>query len=203
MTDIEVEEEDLSPVAHVIVVYRGPAAPHWELKVRYGDQTLVDDFWTRAKARLLLLPKHDPQFRRNRERVNRDAERERIICDWDLGDEEVTESGGAARQEAEQTSADVEGAEQTHEQAASDEAVVAEETAEEAVESADTDSDLDPGADVDADISVDSEGAVSANDSGDSEGVVVASVDPVEDADGDVDESTESDAVDATEELPA
>lgn len=87
MTDIEVEEEQ-PPVAHVTVVYTGPAAPHWDLQVRYGDQKLIDDFWARVTARLLLLPKHDPQFRRNRERVNRDAERELIICDWDLGDED-------------------------------------------------------------------------------------------------------------------
>jgi hypothetical protein len=32
-----------------------------------------------------LLPPHDPQFRRNRERVNRDAERERLLVEWDLG----------------------------------------------------------------------------------------------------------------------
>ena len=36
-------------------------------------------------ARLTLLPPHDPQFRRNRERVVRDAERELIQIDWDLG----------------------------------------------------------------------------------------------------------------------
>ena len=34
------------------------------------------------------LPPHDPQFRRNRERVARDAERERLILEWDLGYEE-------------------------------------------------------------------------------------------------------------------
>jgi hypothetical protein len=34
---------------------------------------------------LLLLPPHDPQFRRNRERVIRDAERENLLLDWDLG----------------------------------------------------------------------------------------------------------------------
>ena len=34
---------------------------------------------TRVNARLMLLPPHDPQFKRNRERVNRDAERENII----------------------------------------------------------------------------------------------------------------------------
>jgi hypothetical protein len=36
-------------------------------------------------ARLVLLPPHDPQFRRNRERVIRDAERENILLEWDLG----------------------------------------------------------------------------------------------------------------------
>ncbi len=87
MTDIE-PEEDLPPVAHVTMVYNGPVAPHWEMRPRYGEQRVVDDFWTRVNARLLLLPKHDPQFRRNRERVNRDAERERITCDWDLGDDD-------------------------------------------------------------------------------------------------------------------
>ncbi|MGI9595757.1 MAG: hypothetical protein ACR2QK_06340 [Acidimicrobiales bacterium] len=88
MTDIE-PEEDQTPVAHVTLVYNGPVAPHWEMKVRYGDQKMLDDFWTRVNARLLLLPKHDPQFRRNRERVNRDAERELIICDWDLGEDDA------------------------------------------------------------------------------------------------------------------
>ena len=39
----------------------------------------------RVLARLLLLPPHDPQFRRNRERVVRDAERENILLEWDLG----------------------------------------------------------------------------------------------------------------------
>jgi len=36
-------------------------------------------------ARLVLLPSADPQFRRNRERVVRDAERELISLEWDLG----------------------------------------------------------------------------------------------------------------------
>jgi hypothetical protein len=42
-------------------------------------------------ARLVLLPPHDPQYRRNRERVIRDAERENILLEWDLGvpEEEV------------------------------------------------------------------------------------------------------------------
>jgi hypothetical protein len=34
-----------------------------------------------------MLPVHDPQFRRNQARVDRDAEREGIAVVWDLGDE--------------------------------------------------------------------------------------------------------------------
>ena len=51
----------------------------------FGDRSLIEEFRQRALARLLLLPPHDPQFRRNRERVIRDAEREALILDWDLG----------------------------------------------------------------------------------------------------------------------
>jgi hypothetical protein len=86
MTDVEMTSEQ-TPVAHAVIVYLGPVAPHWEIRTHYGDERLIDSFRTRVEARLLLLPKHDPQFRRNRERVNRDAERELIQLDWDLGDE--------------------------------------------------------------------------------------------------------------------
>ena len=48
-------------------------------------------------ARLVLLPPHDPQFRRNRERVNRDAERELLLIDWDLGYDEDEENDLGAR----------------------------------------------------------------------------------------------------------
>jgi hypothetical protein len=37
-------------------------------------------------ARLVLLTRDDPQFRRNSERIARDAERELITIEWDLGD---------------------------------------------------------------------------------------------------------------------
>lgn len=67
------------------IVYTGPVAPHWEIRHISGDSGLVEAFADRAHARLLLLPPHDPQFRRNRERVNRDAERENILVEWDLG----------------------------------------------------------------------------------------------------------------------
>ena len=49
---------------------------------------LVEEFRTRALARLVLLPYTDPQFKRNRERIMRDAERERITVEWDLGFDE-------------------------------------------------------------------------------------------------------------------
>jgi len=92
MTYTAPEEENLTPVAHATIVFMGPAAPHWEFHKHFGEDKLLDDFWTRVKARLLLLPKHDPQFRRNRERVNRDAERERIVCSWDLGEDDAETS---------------------------------------------------------------------------------------------------------------
>ena len=46
---------------------------------------VVEEFRARVLARLVLLPRDDPQFRRNRERIIRDAERENILLEWDLG----------------------------------------------------------------------------------------------------------------------
>lgn len=76
------------PTGSVKVIYLGPVAPHWEVRQVSGDRAVIDAFRERVMARLLLLPPHDPQFRRNRERVNRDAERERLLLDWDLGYDE-------------------------------------------------------------------------------------------------------------------
>ncbi len=73
------------PRGHIRVVYLGPVAPHWRVDSDFGDRVVIDEFRQRAQARLLLLPPHDPQFRRNRERVARDAERENLVLDWDLG----------------------------------------------------------------------------------------------------------------------
>jgi hypothetical protein len=85
MTDIAV---DTPPAGAAKVVYLGPVAPHWEVRHIQGERSLIDGFRDRVYARLLLLPPHDPQFRRNRERVNRDAEREHILIEWDLGYDE-------------------------------------------------------------------------------------------------------------------
>ncbi|HBX78031.1 MAG TPA: hypothetical protein DEG43_10310 [Acidimicrobiaceae bacterium] len=82
MSDVE-ETHTEPPQAHVTVVYLGPVAPHWDLRSDFGDQRVVEEFRGRMHARLMLLPPHDPQFRRNRERVVRDAERENILLSWD------------------------------------------------------------------------------------------------------------------------
>lgn len=82
----------IPPRGHVRVVYLGPVAPHWEVQSEFGDGRLIEDFRQRVLARLVLLPPHDPQFRRNRERVARDAERELLLLDWDLGVPEEDEA---------------------------------------------------------------------------------------------------------------
>lgn len=81
----ELVEEQVPPQGHARVVYLGPVAPHWEVHSVFGDRKVLEEFRQRVLARLLLLPPHDPQFRRNRERVVRDAEREHLILEWDLG----------------------------------------------------------------------------------------------------------------------
>jgi len=84
------ELEPQPPRGHVRVLYLGPVAPHWDVVGVFGERSVIEEFRQRALARLQLLPPHDPQFRRNRERVVRDAEREYLILEWDL-DEEVAE----------------------------------------------------------------------------------------------------------------
>ena len=81
----ELQEEPQPPRGHIRVVYLGPVAPHWEVQSNYGDAAVIDPFRDRTIARLTLLPPHDPQFRRNRERVVRDAERGHLELEWDLG----------------------------------------------------------------------------------------------------------------------
>lgn len=85
---LEGEEQPAEPEGRVRIVYTGPVAPHWDIQGVEGDEAVIDEFRYRAIARLQLLPPHDPQFRRNRERVNRDAERERFELTWDLGYDE-------------------------------------------------------------------------------------------------------------------
>ena len=77
--------EAAPPRAHARIVYLGPVSPHWEVYSEFGDRNVVEEFRARVLARLVLLPRDDPQFRRNRERIVRDAEREGIALEWDLG----------------------------------------------------------------------------------------------------------------------
>ena len=88
------------PQGHVRIVYLGPVAPHWEVQSEFGERSVIEEFRQRALARLLLLPPHDPQFRRNRERVARDAEREALILEWDLGIPEEEEMSGEAQEDS-------------------------------------------------------------------------------------------------------
>jgi hypothetical protein len=85
MSQTEEPEVQEPPRGHVRLYYRGPVAPHWEVQSEFGERNVIEDFRARALARLELLPPHDPQFRRNRERVARDAERENLLLEWDLG----------------------------------------------------------------------------------------------------------------------
>ncbi len=85
MSVVEEPQPAEPPRGHVRVVYLGPVAPHWEVQSDFGDRPIIEEFRARALARLELLPPHDPQFRRNRERVVRDAERENLLLEWDLG----------------------------------------------------------------------------------------------------------------------
>ena len=56
----------------------------------FGDEEQIQAFVDRIDARLRFLPPHDPQFRRNQERVRRDAERENLQVDWVLDYEDET-----------------------------------------------------------------------------------------------------------------
>ncbi len=85
MSNLPPLPEAVAPAAHARVVYLGPVSPHWEVENDFGDRHVVEEFRARVLARLVLLPRDDPQFRRNRERVVRDAERENILLEWDLG----------------------------------------------------------------------------------------------------------------------
>lgn len=84
MSDAAISNEPA--IAHARIVFLGPVSPHWEVYGDWGDAHVLDEFRARVLARLVLLPRDDPQFRRNMARIVRDAERERISLEWDMGD---------------------------------------------------------------------------------------------------------------------
>lgn len=77
---------------HLRVIYKGPIYPHWNIESDFGDKRLVEAFGQKVLARLFFLPPHDPQFKRNRERIVRDAEREGILLEWVINSSEITET---------------------------------------------------------------------------------------------------------------
>jgi hypothetical protein len=89
----QTEEQPQPPSGHVRVVYLGPVAPHWRVDSDFGDRNAIEDFRQRALARLVLLPPHDPLPVPAELGVVRDAERENLILEWDLGvpEEELAE----------------------------------------------------------------------------------------------------------------
>lgn len=101
------EQLDSTPRGHVKIIYLGPIAPHWEVQSEFGDKRLIEEFRIRALARLMFLPPHDPQFRRNRERIIRDAQRENLALEWDLGfSEELLDEDTSPTQEESETAQD-------------------------------------------------------------------------------------------------
>ena len=76
---------EVTPRGNVRVVYLGPVAPHWDVESVDVDRGLLEEFRQRTLARLQLVPRHDPQFRRNHDRVVHDAEREGLTLEWDFG----------------------------------------------------------------------------------------------------------------------
>ena len=83
MSDTQIHE---APRAHARITFLGAIAPHWEVYGEYGDENVLEEFRNRVLARLVLLSRDDPQVRRNMARIVRDAEREGITLEWDMGD---------------------------------------------------------------------------------------------------------------------
>jgi hypothetical protein len=81
---METNSNPAYPNGHVKIVYLGLTAPHWEIHSDFGNKTVIGEFNQRVLARLLFLPPHDPQFKRNYERIVKDANRENLLLEWDF-----------------------------------------------------------------------------------------------------------------------
>lgn len=64
------------------ITFTGHTLPHWRYEFVEGDRSAIEDLVRRANAVIGLLPPRDPQFRRNRDRVDRDGAREGITVEW-------------------------------------------------------------------------------------------------------------------------
>ncbi len=78
-----IEEQEAPPhIGTIRISYASPTVPHWGFEYVEGDRPAIDDLARRAQAVITLLPPGDPQFRRNKERVQRDGDREGITIEW-------------------------------------------------------------------------------------------------------------------------
>ncbi|MCC7076413.1 MAG: hypothetical protein IT198_04740 [Acidimicrobiia bacterium] len=78
----EFVEEEIEYAGTVRIAYTGPVIPHWRYELVEGDRESITELVHRANSVIGLLPPGDPQFRRNRDRVQRDAERNGITIEW-------------------------------------------------------------------------------------------------------------------------
>lgn len=76
------EQEELEPQGTVRVTFTGPVIPHWRYEFVEGNRDVIQDLVRRANTVIGLLPPGDPQFRRNQNRVQRDADREAVTIEW-------------------------------------------------------------------------------------------------------------------------
>jgi len=76
------ELDEVEPQGTVRITFTGPVIPHWRYEFVEGNRDVIQEFVRRANTVIGLLPHNDPQFRRNRERVRRDAEREGVTVEW-------------------------------------------------------------------------------------------------------------------------
>ena len=78
-------EPQAPPRGHVRVVYLGPGRPPLAGRLGLRRPCRHRGVPPARHGPTAAPAPHDPQFRRNRERVVRDAERENLLLDWDLG----------------------------------------------------------------------------------------------------------------------
>ncbi len=97
MDSENMEDGSPEPVGTATITYTGHLVPYWDIELDGRDQRILESFRDRAMARLTMLPPYDPQFRRNGDRVSKEAEREGIVLQWNLGTERDWVFSGKAR----------------------------------------------------------------------------------------------------------
>ncbi len=91
-------EEVIEDRGTLRITFTGYVLPHWRYEFVEGDRSAIEDLVRRANTVIGLLPPRDPQFRRNRDRVDRDGTREGITVEWvgvDIDDDRREKSDAA------------------------------------------------------------------------------------------------------------